>query len=284
MNINLDDKFQYTSSGHLPIQKWSFPAGEIGIKIPATIGQPTEFTIHTRLKNSKRIMELLMTTDAIRRRYLDAKITAHFPYIPYGRQDRKMIAGEAFSLKVFADLINSQNYKKVTSLEPHSEVSAALINNFEESTPYYLLNAREQIENNFGKDFTVIAPDAGALKRIYKQVEFMNIKPNIVCAQKVRDLNTGKIIRIKMDSDDNEYIRNKVCVIFDDIVSRGQTFMHLAEQLKYSGAKNIILVVAHHEGVADETLLNKAGIDKIYTTNSILDESTELTKVFRLNS
>ena len=53
--------------------------------------------------------------------------------------------------------------------------------------------------------------------------------------------------------------------------------------VKRKGADKIVLVVAHYEATANEVALKESGIDKVYTTNSIVDEGNGFVKVFRID-
>lgn len=282
--LNLDPKFCpsfWSKSQEIPVKLFNFPAGECHVKIgSAPVNQETQITITTRLRNGNDVMNLLLATDAVKNQYRDVPVSLFLPYIPYSRQDRRMVNGEPFSLKVFAGLINSQNYNKVYCFDPHSDVTPALINNIQILEQTYLLEAKKDIVEKFG-DFVMIAPDGGALKKIYKQAEFIGYSGEIFCATKVRDVSTGKIIRTKVEAA-KEDIENKVVVIFDDVGSYCGTFMALSEELKKMGAKNVILCVTHYEGVADLQKIQKSGIDHIYTTNSILDIISEGITQFKL--
>jgi len=73
-----------------------------------------------------------------------------------------------------------------------------------------------------------------------------------------------------MTSKKDDAIKNKVCVIFDDIVNRGGTVIKAAEVLKSMGAKKVI-VLATHGVLAGEapTSLQNSKIDKIFLTDTI---------------
>lgn len=279
--LNLDPKFKpspWKNSQEIPVNLFNFPGGECHVKISRTpVNQESQITITTRLRNGNDLMNLLLATDAVKRQYKDVPVSAFIPYIPYSRQDRPMVPGEPFSLKVFANLINSQNYNKVYCFDPHSDVTPALIENLQVLDSTYLIEAKNDIVEKFG-EFVMIAPDGGALKKIYKQAEFIGYKGEIFCATKVRDVTTGKIVRTKVEAA-KEDIAGKVVVITDDIISYGNTFMSLATALKEMGADKVILCVTHYEGVTDLQKAQAAGIDHIYTTNSICDiESAGITQ------
>ena len=59
----------------------------------------------------------------------------YIPYIPNARQDRVKTNEDIFTLKYFAEIINSLNFQKVYAIDPHSSVSEALINNIEVVSP-----------------------------------------------------------------------------------------------------------------------------------------------------
>lgn len=50
-------------------------------------------------------------------------------WLPWARQDRHMVNGDSFALKVFANQLNTLNFNKVFLLDPHSDAAAAAINN-----------------------------------------------------------------------------------------------------------------------------------------------------------
>lgn len=279
--INLDPNFSPNMGGDL-LQSpkiFKFPAGEPHVKFEWLTPFPIddeEIVLTHRLKTMDNVFELILAADAIRGIRSDAKISAFIPYIPFGRDDRAMVSGSPFSLKVFANILNLSNFKKVYCLDPHSDVSAALINGLEAIHPNFLYSVQE-FKN---KDSVLVAADGGALKKIYKLAQIVGYKGSIYCATKVRDLNNGKILRTTVDLM-GESIDGKIAIIPDDICSYGGTFQALAKVLKEVGATKVILVTSHFEGVADEKKLGEF-IDKVYTTNSMGDDQSGLVTRFNL--
>jgi len=233
-----------------------FNGGENHIKLISPIQE--RVTIEAQLKNSDYVMELLLATDALRR--AGAKeITLLSPYIPYGRQDRVMVHGEPLSIKVFADLINAQNYKAVYTLDNHSEVTPALLNNCIEISNHRMIETF--IYQTSGQNLRIISPDGGALKKVFKLAQSCNRQ--VITAAKHRDVETGKITRTEVHAED---LTEKVCVIVDDICDGGRTFVELAKVLKAKNASKVILYVTHSifsNGTAELSIY----IDKIFTTN-----------------
>lgn len=243
---------------------WGFPAGEVGVSIndeyPDLSG--TLINISASLTSSDDIMGLLMLTDSLKRTYPESPIALILGYVPYGRQDRVCNTGESLSIKVFADLINSQDYSSVTIHDPHSDVTSAVINNCN------VISQKDVFNSLFAHRFeeyerdVIIAPDAGAFKKvldIYNDGQFKEL----MTASKVRDLKTGNITSFNFTGD----VKDKHCVVIDDIVDGGATFILIGEALKEAGAKSISLCATHgifskgHEVIADL-------YDNVYTTNS----------------
>jgi ribose-phosphate pyrophosphokinase len=115
-------------------------------------------------------------------------------------------------------------------------------------------------------DFFIISPDGGSLKKIYKVCEQLNFKGEIITCLKKRDTNSGKLSNVIIPKDD---FGGKICIIIDDICSKGGTFMGLAEELKKRNAGKIYLIVSHYENSADIEKLKASGIEKVFTTPSI---------------
>lgn len=255
----------YKVGGVLHIPKtWNFPSGEVGVNVhhDARSAERTLVEIRASLTSSDEVMKLLMITDALRRLYRNADIELVLGYVPYGRQDRVCNQGDSLSVRVFADLINSQNYKRVTIFDPHSDVTSAVINNvevFNQCTIFGLLfNSSIPLDE---RD-VIIAPDAGACKKTSQIFEKYQFK-SMATAEKTRDMETGLITKLTFTGD----VRDKHCVIVDDICDGGATFLALGRELRLGGAKSVKLFVTH--GVfskGTEELLSV--FDKVYSTNS----------------
>jgi ribose-phosphate pyrophosphokinase len=187
------------------------------------------------------------------------------PYIPYARQDRACVAGDSFSLKVFTDIINSQNYSKVIVSDAHSMVSLALLNNVEEIPQETFANrVHSRIKKDYGTVDFIVSPDLGASKKSEEWTKINDI--NVIQATKVRD-KSGSIVATRLYDEGVNLVGSK-CLIVDDICSGGKTFIELAKVLKSKGVEKIFLYITH--GIFDfgiDCILD-GGIDDIYTTDS----------------
>lgn len=173
------------------------------------------------------------------------------------RSDRRFHENESFDLKVISKFINSMNFDVVKILHPHSSVSLALINNSSEISSFqYVQKAFHKIGNP-----VLISPDAGAYKTTHEMAEKLNAA--IIPANKVR---IDGVPQIKIQGD----VKNKTCLLVDDLADGGRTFKLLAEELKIQGANNIFLYVTHGQfNYGFEEL--KRSIDHIFCTNSYKD-------------
>jgi len=263
MLINLTPGFEPFGKG-IAFKSFTFPSGiEKHFKIKDWVDKNITFTL--RINNMDDLMLLFLATDAVRRTGTVEKIEVFFPYLPYARQDRVMDGVEPFSLKVFAKLINSQNYDKVSFLDAHSDVATALIENSESlSNKALVANTLEQ--RTYGRPYVICTPDAGAAKKIYKLLQKLSYDGDLIIGNKHRNLANGKIEGFSIDAKD---LKGKDVYIIDDICSRGGTFVGIAKQLKAANAGNIYLIVSHLEACVGREKLADAGINKIYTTDSI---------------
>jgi ribose-phosphate pyrophosphokinase len=200
------------------------------------------------------------------------------PYVPYARQDRRCDFGEAFSLKVFTDLLNSAEFDSVTMIDAHSDVAPALINNsVNVSNKKYVSLTLDCIKK--AEYIHLVSPDSGANKKVNKLFsDFCDLSPTIKC-DKRRNTTDGSLSGFEVFTDD---IAGADCLIVDDICSRGGTFQGIARALKEKNAGKIYLFVTHYEGVADENKMKESGIQRIFTTNSILDIKSDYITQFKL--
>jgi ribose-phosphate pyrophosphokinase len=259
----------YPEKSGIAYNKMSFPDGQPHIKIDVAsanaIDKQETIRIITRLSGTNDLMLLLFaknTLDYMEFEHVEVDIT----YLMAARMDRVMLEGEPFSLKVVAGILNQAAFKKIRIFDPHSKVSTALINR-----SYAITNHRfvkdamdDYLKRHEVSEYCVVSPDAGALKKIHKLAQELNID-NVVECMKERDLKTGRLTNFKTTTDD---LAGQTCFIIDDICDGGGTFEGTAKMLKEKGAAKVLLIVSH--GIFSKGV-NIGCIDCIYTTNSYRD-------------
>lgn len=197
------------------------------------------------------------------------RITLFMPYLPYARQDRRMVTNDAFTLKVYANQLNALELDSVLVFDAHSDVGPGLIENCVNIPQNRLLQVNPwHYGLTVGDDIVIVSPDAGALKKIHG---IQKVIPNIglVVLDKERNVETGEIVGMRIVDSTLQSLEDRRCVIFDDICDGGMTFIGAATALKKAGAKSVELVVTHGIFSKGYDHLLQNGVDKIYTTDSV---------------
>lgn len=258
--LNLDPKFSPFGEG-LNFKKFDFPSGcEPHIRIEEKVVFPS-ILITTRINSMNDLMILMLAVDALRR--MGTKnIELFLPYLPFARQDRVMVPGEPLSIKVIADMINSCNFDLVEIYDPHSYVSAALINNFRSISNHTFV--RDVLRDK--ENYLIVSPDAGAYKKIFDVCQFIGHHDEIVFCNKIRDVKSGIITKTTCSESD---FCGKDLYIIDDLIDGGKTFIMLSEELRKRNCGKVNLIVSH--GIFSAGIDALHNIDHVYVTNSFKD-------------
>nr|WP_024835486.1 phosphoribosyltransferase family protein [Clostridium sp. 12(A)] len=250
-----------------------FPDGTLLFKedIPIDFRDYREATLEWLFENNEELIVLIYLVKHLKSHGLNS-LYLKMPYIPNARQDRVKNTEDVFTLKYFVEIINYLDFDSVTVLDPHSNVSEALINNIIVNSPEKLIS---KVISKIGEDnLTMFYPDEGAMKR-YSTLFDIPYAFGI----KKRDWETGKINGLDV-SGMLEFIKGRKVLIVDDISSRGGTFYYSAKKLKELGAKEVYLYVSHCENtILEGDVLTSGLIEKVYTTNSIFTENHEKIEV-----
>ena len=271
--------------GENVIERESFPDGTPLIKLdPIDIENSLSHSDHMVIINwFYESMDELFTVYCLTEHLRDAgfeSISLYMPYLPNARQDRVKNEEDVFTLKYFCQIINSLNFKWVHIVDAHSSVGPALIDRVINEAPRsVLLNVFTKLDRNEKVDIdnlVIFYPDEGAMKRYSQLVEHP-----YAFGIKRRNWEDGKIMGLDVIT--SESLEGKDILIIDDICSRGGTFFHSARKLKELGVNKIYLYVTHCEDTIHKGELLESGlVEKIYTTNSILNEYHEKIEVIEL--
>ena len=281
-----------------PVNVKRFPNGESFADVSTAYVKEDKNVIRMHFENDVDILFLQFLKDFVDNTAPNSKVILNMPYIPYSRMDRKE-QDRLFTLKSFANMVNRMNFHCVNVMEPHSEVSVALLDRvFVENKSAALAHTvimdilgltgsawlkPNYISSDKVEDFTLeglykramekniclVYPDAGASKRYSKQITYSNF---ITC-NKSRDFNSGNINYTHID--DTKGLVCDYAIIVDDLCSKGGTFVMAAKELKrvFPDIKEIYLVVTHCENnILNGSIPGGDEIKKVYTTNSIFTE------------
>ena len=233
-------------------------------------GDKNEFVISWFYENDGELFLLYSLTQFLREKYSRPYIELIMPYIPNARQDR-FVSGRLFTLKYFTNIINSMNFDCVSVLDPHSDVSTALLNNVHTMNLFYYLYSNVMK----GVKGAILFPDNGAAKKYREQVKEFSADSEFM---KGRDVIIGNKHRNKEGRIDSYELIDfpekapETVFIIDDICSYGGTFLSASKALREKGVKNVYLIVSHcEENIFKGDALKE--LDGVFTTNSILSDA-----------
>lgn len=281
LELPLTGSFIRTDRPQMAVLKFKFPAGECHIKIGSNgVGNQT-VVIKSRMNSSDDIMQVLLATNALKGMGYK-NIDLYVPYIPYMRQDRVTEQGEPLSIKVLAELINLQGYRRVYTYDPHSDVGVALINDLEvTSNDAFVSYTLTHIPN---KVIHIVSPDAGAQKKTYKLLSLLpsdRVSDSPVLCSKHRDTSTGELSGFGISLEEN-HSKEDFYLIVDDICDGGGTFCGIASKFKEKGYNNLGLAVSHGVFSKGTEHLKEFFNNYIFSTNSIQDEVDGVT-IYKIN-
>ena len=225
---------------------------------------PNPTTITWLFEDNEEMFALMSLTRHIQETC--PNVILHMPYVPNARQDRAPSSYDVFTLKYFAEFINNLHFTQVKIFDPHSDVTAALLDRVQVISP------RECIQQVLDKipDALIMYPDSGSAKKygsLFKTPYLRGIK--------VRNFETQKIEAFQLVGTGTD-VRDRNILIVDDIGGTGHTLFQAARELKNLGAAHVYVYVSHCENtilgphINGQSLLDiRELITKLYTTNSI---------------
>ena len=240
-----------------------FADGEIYIEINENIRGNSVFVIQsTSNPANDNLMELLLVIDALKRS--SAKnVTAVIPYFGYARQDRKVAPRTSISAKVVANLTTNAGASRVVTVDLH----AGQIQGFFDmpvdnlfTTPLFAKYIKKKLNK---KNLICVSPDVGGVQRTRGLAT--RIKADLAIIDKRRPA-PGKSQVMNIIGD----VKNKTCIIVDDIIDSGGTIVNAVDALKKSGADEVYVFITHAvlSGDAVKKIKNSK-IKKLIITDSI---------------
>ncbi len=222
---------------------------------------------------NERIMELLITIDAVKRASAK-RITVVLPYYMYSRSDKKDQPRIPVTAKLFAQLIEAAGANRVLTCDLHNKAIQAYFNiNCDVLTGQSLLQKYFDLKNIENK--VVVATDAGSSKKAYKYAEHFGCP--IALVDKRRDGNDDKAIATSVIGD----IKGKNALVFDDEVDTAGSIMETVEVIKKFGGKDVYVGCTHGvlSGPAIERI-SKSNLKELVMTNTIpLPKEKQIDKI-----
>ncbi|MDH3239249.1 MAG: ribose-phosphate pyrophosphokinase [Alphaproteobacteria bacterium] len=244
---------------------------EVYVEILENVRGEDVFVIQsTSFPTNDNLMELLITLDALKRGSA-RRITAVIPYFGYARQDRKTAARAPISAKLVANLITTAGADRVLTMDLH----AGQIQGFFDipvdnlyAEPVFCKDIKSRYN---GDEITVVSPDVGGVLRARGMARRLDADLAIIDKRRER-AGVSEVMNIIGE------VKNRRCIMIDDIVDSAGTLCNAAEALAAAGAKSVSAYVTH--GVLSGDAVGRVSaspLEKLVVTDSI--QATEAVRL-----
>jgi ribose-phosphate pyrophosphokinase len=213
------------SDGEISVSLWEMVRG-----LDVFIIQSTSYPVNDNL------MELLIMIDAARRASA-GRINAVIPYYGYARQDRKAKARDPITAKLVANLIVEAGADRVITMDLH----APQIQGYFDIPVDHLLGLPilvKYFKSKNIKDLVVVSPDHGSVTRARNMATPLDAPIAIVDKRRPK-ANVSEIMNIIGD------IKDKNCILMDDMIDTAGTMANAANALVEMGAKDVYACCTH---------------------------------------
>jgi ribose-phosphate pyrophosphokinase len=218
----------------------TFPDGEISCKIDEDVRGRDVFLLQpTCPPVNDHIMQLLVMIDSCKRASAE-RVTAVMPYFGYARQDRKDEGRVPITAKLVANIITRAGADRVLTMDLH----APQIQGFFDVPVDHLYAApvlnRHFINMNLNMDeVIVVSPDEGSIKRALGHAKRLGGAVAIVDKRRI----TAEATR--QENIIGGPIKDKICLMFDDMISTAGSICGAAKVLHDRGAREIHVACTH---------------------------------------
>lgn len=227
---------------NLPIGKAAigqFSDGETMVEIQENVRGRDVFIIQsTCAPSNDNLMETILLADALRRASA-AKITAVVPYFGYARQDRRVRSARVpITAKIVADMMAAVGISRLVTVDLHADQIQGFfympVDNLY-STPIMLEDIHQQNYQNI----MIVSPDVGGVIRARAIAKRINGADLAIIDKRRPRPNEAQVMHIIGD------VKDRDCLIVDDIVDTASTLCRAVEALKEHGAARVAAYVTH---------------------------------------
>nr|WP_072514417.1 ribose-phosphate pyrophosphokinase [Ndongobacter massiliensis] len=253
-----------------------FADGEISVTINETVRGHDVFLIQpTSEPVNEHLMEALIIADALKRASV-ATINLVMPYYGYARQDRKTRGREPITAKLVADLITSAGVDRVVTLDLHAgQIQGYFDIPLDHFQAGRLLASyfQDKVGEN-PEDWIVVSPDLGGVTRARAFSHLLHLPIAII--EKVRPRPNESVVVDVIGK-----VKNKHCIIIDDIIDTAGTITNAADFLQEEGAREVYITASHAilSGSAVERIQNSCVKKCVVTDSIILPEEKRIDKI-----
>ena len=254
-----------------------FADGEILVEIDESVRGKDVFIVQsTSNPVTENLMEILVLTDALKR--ASAKeITAVIPYFGYARQDRKAKPRQPITSRLVADLLTTAGVDRVVTVDLHARQIQGFFD-----IPVDEMEALPLIckyfKNKNIEDLCIVSPDHGGATRARKMGEALDCPIAIIDKRRPKP-NVAEVMGIIGD------VKDKNCILIDDMIDTGGTIAAGAAVLKEKGAKDVYIACTHGvlSGPAVERLQDSVAKEVVITDTINIPEEKKFDKLVSIS-
>lgn len=242
-----------------------FPDGETKVTIEQPVRGQDVFVLQpTSPPVNDNLMELLIFADACRRASAE-RVTAIIPYFGYARSDRRDELGTPITASLAADLMQCAGIAHLILLDVHApQIEGFFRGPVDHLTAVAVLC--DALNGKLAPDTVVVSPDAGRVKTATDYARRLGA-PLVLLHKERGSSRETAVTHVVGD------VRDRSCLIIDDMISTGGTIVESARALSRAGARGEFVVAATHglllEGACEH--MEAAGVARVYVTDSIAD-------------
>ncbi|MFM8894850.1 MAG: ribose-phosphate diphosphokinase [Actinomycetales bacterium] len=263
----------------VPLSKtlaYDFANGGIFVRFQESVRGCDAFVLqsHTNPINTW-IMEQLIMVDALKRASAK-RITVIMPFYGYARQDKKHRGREPISARLMADLFKTAGADRLMTVDLHTSQIQGFFDGPVDHLFALPLLAGHVASRVDKSRITVVSPDAGRVRVAERWTDVLGAPLAII--HKRRDPDVPNHVRVFEVVGD---VRDRICVVVDDMIDTGGTIVKAAETLFENGAAQVIVAATH--GIlsppARERLQNSAISEVIVTDTLPIPEENQFEKL-----
>jgi ribose-phosphate pyrophosphokinase len=222
------------------LSAYDFANGEIFVRFEESVRGTDAFVLQSHtLPINKWIMEQLLLIDALRRASA-RRISVIMPYYGYARQDKKHRGREPISARLMADLLKTAGADRIMTVDLHT----SQIQGFFDGPVDHLFAIKilaEHVQSRYDKnEITIVSPDSGRVRVAERWTDILGSPLAIIHKRRDPDVpNEVKMFEVVGE------VKDRVCVLVDDMIDTGGTIVKAAETLFDNGAKDVIVTATH---------------------------------------
>ncbi|MEP9381756.1 ribose-phosphate diphosphokinase [Nocardioides sp. KR10-350] len=265
----------------VPTSAYDFANSEIYVRYEESVRGCDAFVIqsHTAPIN-QWIMEHLIMVDALKRASAK-RITVVMPFWGYSRQDKKHRGREPISARLVADMFKTAGADRIITVDMHADQLQGFFDGPVDHLFALPLLADHILEKYGSEKLAVVSPDAGRIKVAERWSARLGGVP-LAFIHKTRNIDRpNETVANRVVGD----VKDRVCVLTDDIVDTGGTIVKAAEAIMAAGAAGVIIAATHAilSDPAVDRLKNSPAVEVVITNTLPLPEDKRFDKLTTLS-